>query len=168
MTSLLFLFFFPLLPNFQSFRQAEWIPAGKLHFESDLHPRWNDCPTEPCTAASRSSRLRPEGLLPAGLPRLRVQAETLWPASALAGPHPICGSHYREGRCHHSEYHQADSVQVSAPSCFRLRVPSTLHSRRLLWYLMASWTGLWFLLIHYLGIRKTLWFDISVCVLHKT
>lgn len=99
-----------LLVNFQSFRQTEWIPVGELHLESGLHPWRNGRPAEPLSAATRSPRVWAERLIEAGVSGIRVQAETMWLASSLAGSHSICWSHYRKRRCYHSEHHQTDPV----------------------------------------------------------
>lgn len=99
-----------LLVDFQSFRQAEWVPAGELHTESGLHPWWDGGPAEPLPAAPWPAWVWAEGLLKAGVSRVSVQAEAVRLASAPAGSHPVRWSHYRKRRRHHSEYHQTDPV----------------------------------------------------------
>ena len=100
----------PLLVTFQSFRQTEWIPAGELHVESGLHPWRDGRPAQPLAAAPGAPWVCAEGLIEAGVSRIRGQAETMWLASTPTGSHPICWSHYRKRRCHHSEHYQTDSV----------------------------------------------------------
>lgn len=107
---------FKILFPLQSHPEAERIPVWEQRPSCLLHPRWDLWSwwtAWPWQWPSR--RVRPQGWPSPGLPGIRHPHET--PAHrhppAPAGSHPVCGCHHWEGGCHHPQYHQADTEQVS-------------------------------------------------------
>lgn len=89
---LLLLSLVPLPPpahvDFQSFRQAEWVPAGDLHAEEWPTSDEMAAQQSPLPAARAEAWVWAEGFLKAGVSRVSVQAEAVRLASAPAGSPP--------------------------------------------------------------------------------